>query len=229
MARRVRAKTVKAKAKAAKKETPKPVDPHDSWSVEELTAAALGCLQEFSVVARKSVELLAQAGGLLRKINQRLTPHKGWGKWLKENKVNETTAAQAIKLFQWAKDNNVNVAEFDSITEAKIAAGIVQRRTSVSVAQHDRGQQTDANELLGLDAENMKLLREEAKRLFAPVKSTAAKFVQAIDELEASLDAAELNQQECSVLSQLLTTVEIHLETLQAKVSSADSYEPEAI
>ena len=120
----------KTKTKTKKSELAKLSD-------EQLTTTAKKHLEEFSGFATKSVVALWEAGKVLAEIRTRTTKTKTWGKWLKDNGVAEPTASQAIRLADHFRTAD-QVGKYDTITEAKIAAGIVQGRINKQPEKTER-------------------------------------------------------------------------------------------
>jgi hypothetical protein len=113
------------------KDVPRPCDdqnpvPDASWTIDDLRRYAAERLGEAVALARRSTVQVFRAGRALCLIKGKVESDEPWIAWLQRNDMARTSAWEAMKLFERAKEEAA-IADIP-ITEAKKTYGIVKPR-----------------------------------------------------------------------------------------------------
>jgi hypothetical protein len=123
---------------------------------------------------------LWELGRVLSVVQKRQSKNRTWGRWLKENDISESTANQAIRLYEHDKSGK-KIDTYDTITEAKIAAGIVQGRTW-------KKPQPLTKVDTGFGEIDLVELRAEHRRLFESIGTATSRLEASVGEIEEESD-----------------------------------------
>ena len=176
----------------------------EAWNAKmtQMEVTALEAWGEFTACSRNTVVALWTAGKALNWVKS-YKNSAGWKEWCEKSGVAISTANQAIRLFNWDRSGD-KIQEYDKITDAKIAAGIVAKCSQKKAKPSDG--ESDDSSVGGVDMAEV-----------YPVHLAACEsIVQATAQIEEIVD--ELEKEELPAVASLLDAMIERLAEVRAKI-----------